>query len=244
MKIQLSEDLIWMCPVAVPDLTRLGGKMDGGYLVPKSVVDRSQGLLSLGLGDDFTFDQDWHALKPADPIHMYDASVTEDSIGIRINPAVRSHIDIKGQYREFFQGNRIHWPEHIGPDNFAQALDRIGVDQIFVKMDIEGAEYGIIDLFVEHHQRITGIAMEWHHCAHRNPKWRTAVEQLKHHYDIVHLHGNNHVTPDDEGIFGCMELTHIRRDLVNTTELRKTVWIPGLDYSNVHGRDDHEYYFE
>ena len=92
--------------------------MDGGYLVPKSAVDHAQGLLSFGLGDDFTFDQDWHHLKPADPIHMYDASVTYETLSIRVNPAVRGHIDLKSEYQQFFQGNRRHWEEYISADNF------------------------------------------------------------------------------------------------------------------------------
>lgn len=244
MKIKLSPELLWMCPVAVPDLVRLGGSMDGGYLVPRQVVDYSQGLLSLGLGDDFTFDQDWHRLKPQDPIHMYDASVTGNSISISVNPGVRGNMDIKSMYREFFQGAVKHVPEFIGPGNFAQALDQLAVDQVFIKMDIEGNEYALIDLFVEHRARIVGIAMEWHHCANRSSKWHDAVQKLQQHYDIVHLHGNNHVTPDGDGIFGCMELTHVRRDLVGSTNLRKQIYIPELDYSNVHGRDDYEYYFE
>jgi hypothetical protein len=244
MKIKLSEELLWMCPIAVPDLIRLGGLMDGGYLVPQTAVNHAQGLLSFGLGDDFSFDQDWHVLKSADPIHMYDASVKYESLSISVNPGARGHIDLKAEYQQFFQGNRKHWEEFIGPNNFVQALDCIGVDQVFIKMDIEGSEYPLIDLFVEHHKRIVGIAMEWHHCANRNSKWREAVEKLQQHYDIVHLHGNNHVTPDADGIFGCMELTHVRRDLVNSGELRKQIYIPNLDYSNVHNRDDYEYYFE
>ena len=244
MKKLLSPDLLWMCPVATSDLRRMGGRMDGGYLVPQRAIDHAQGLLSFGLGDDFTFDQDWHESKPTDPIHMYDASVTGESISISINGSVRGSQDIRAMYREFFQGHVQHIPEYIGPDNFVLAMDRLGVDQIFIKMDIEGSEYPLIDLFVEHHERIVGIAMEWHDCANRSTKWKSAVDKLSQHYDIVHLHGNNHVTPDSDHIFGCMELTHVRRDLVNSTELRKNIHIPELDYSNVHGWDDYEYYFE
>jgi hypothetical protein len=197
MKIKLLPELLWMCPVAVPDLVRLGGKMDGGYLVPRQVVDYSQGLLSLGLGDDFTFDQDWHRLKPQDPIHMYDASVTGDSIRISVNPSVRGNTDIKSMYSEFFQGAVKHVPEFIGSNNFVQALGQLAVDQVFIKMDIEGNEYALIDLFVEHHQRIVGIAMEWHDCANRSSKWYDAVQKLQQHYDIVVAWGivNSFVDP-------------------------------------------------
>jgi hypothetical protein len=243
-KIKLSPELNWFCPVKVNNLIRLGGKMDGGYIVPRNAVDHAQGLLSFGLGDDFTFDQDWHALKPNDPIHMYDASVTRDSIGVRVNTGVRGHLDLKTMYDEFFQGRIRHFPEYIDANNFVQALDELGVDQVFIKMDIEGAEYGLIDTFVKHRNRIVGIAMEWHHCADRNPKWKEAVDKWQEYYAIVHVHGNNHVTPDSEGIFGCMELTHIRKDLINGTELRRDSYLPELDYSNVSGWDDYEYYFE
>lgn len=244
MKVKLSSDLIHLCPVSVPDLIRLGGKMDGGYLVPRLAVERAQGLLSFGLGDDFTFDQDWHALKPQDPIHMYDASVDQNNIKIRVNTNVRGQIDIRSEYINFFKGSVKHFVEYIRPENFVEALDRLGVDQVFIKMDIEGSEYALIDLFVEYHTKIVGIAMEWHDCANRNPKWHDAVKRLQQHFDIVHMHGNNHVTPDGEQIFGCMELTHIRRDLIATRELRRQIYIPDLDYSNVYGWDDYEYYFE
>lgn len=244
MKTKLPNELLWMCPVNEPDLVRLGGRMDGGYIVPQRAINHAQGLLSFGLGDDFTFDRDWHQLKPTDPIQMYDASVTGDSIRIGVNTHVRGTIDIKAEYREFFQGNVQHIPEFITPDNFVRALDGMGVDQIFIKMDIEGAEYPLIDLFVKHHERIVGIAMEWHHCVKRSSQWQNAVEQLNKYYDIVHAHGNNHVQHDSDNIFGCMELTHVRRDLLSTQELRKQIHIPELDYSNVYGREDFEYYFE
>jgi hypothetical protein len=242
MKVLLPPELLWACPIAVPDLIRLGGKMDGGYLVPQSVVEKSQGLLSFGLGDDFTFDQDWHTLKPLDPINMYDASVTRDSIKVRVNTSARGQLNLQAMYDEFFQGNKKHFNEFIGSNNFATALDRIGVDQVFIKMDIESAEYGLIDTIIEHRDRITGIAMEWHECENRSTKWRNAVEKWQEYYDIVHLHGNNHVTPDSDKMFGCTELTHIRRDLVHGNELRKQIHIPELDYSNVYGWDDYEYY--
>jgi len=243
-QIFLPPELNWFCPVKADNLVRLGGKMDGGYIVPQNAIDTAQGLLSFGLGDDWTFDQDWHNLKPSDPIHMYDASVTRDTVRISVNTGVRGHLDLKSMYDEFFQGNRQHVPEFIGPDNFAQALDRLGVDQIFVKMDIEGGEYAIIDQFVEHRDRIVGMAVEWHACDNRNPRWQEAVEKWKQYYDIVHVHGNNHVSPDRDGVFGCMELTHVRKDLVNSTELRRQSYLTELDFSNVVGWQDFEYNFQ
>jgi len=244
MKILLPPELLWMCPVAVPDLVRLGQNMDGGYIVTRSAMNHAQALLGFGLGEDFSFEQDWRVHKPADPIHVYDASVSRDRLAVRYNTSVRGHLNLQQMYDEFFQSTVQHLPEYISADNFAQALERTGVDQVFIKMDIEGSEYSLIDLIAQHHDRIAGIAMEWHHCADRSGKWADAVAKWQEHYAIVHVHGNNHVRADADGIFGCMELTHVRRDLIASTELRKNIHIPNLDYSNVYGSEDHEYYFE
>ena len=244
MKIKLPPELLWMCPIATPDLVRLGQNMDGGYIVTQTAINHSQALLGFGLGEDFSFEQDWHVHKPADPIHVYDSSVTRDSLQLIYNLSVRGHLDLKLMYDKFFQGNVIHQPQHISSDNLVQALDGTGVDQVFIKMDIEGAEYDLLDALINNHHRITGIAMEWHGCAADSTKWREAVARLQEYYTIVHVHSNPQSSLDPVGIRGCMELTHIRHDLINGSELRKQIHIPGLDYPNLVGFDDYEYYFE
>ena len=218
--------------------------MDGGYIIPQSIMQQARGLLSLGLGDDFTFDQDWKTLSGNDNIHLYDGSVTRDQLNVRINPSARNHLDLKTEYDNFFQGNTKHFHEHIGPDNFALALERLGNKNIFIKMDIENGEYGLVDLVCNNTDKILGITMEWHGCSSNNQKWKTAMDRFAEHYDIVHFHGNNHLSMDADGIYGCMEFTHIRRDLVGNNDLRKQVHLPQVDFSNVVGADDAEYYFE
>jgi hypothetical protein len=243
MKQQLSKELFWLCPIDEPNLIRLGAPMDGGYIVPQVALDNAQGLLSLGLGDDFTFDQDWNRIKPDDPIHMYDASVTGDTISIKVNRSARKDINIREQYRDFFQDKRQHYLEHISSTNFAAALDRIGVDRVFIKMDIEGGEYPLVDSIIQHNDRIVGISMEWHYCADRRDRWRETMARLDEYFAIVHVHGNNHVHRDRDGIFNCMETTYLRRNFISTARTRSEIYLPGLDHSNVVGAEDVEYYF-
>jgi hypothetical protein len=176
---------------------------------------------------------------------MYDASITRDTMRVHANHDFRCGIEeLRIKYDQFFQGNIRHVPEFIGPENFDLALERLGVDQVFIKMDIEGSEYGLIDKILEHSDRITGIAMEWHGCGTRSGGWYQSVARLKQKYSIVHMHGNNSVDYDENGVLTCMELTHIRNDLISSQELRKQVHVPRLDYSNLVGRPDYEYFFE
>lgn len=249
MKIKLPPELLWLCPVDCPDLIRLGHNMDGGYIIPRSVMEKSDGLLSMGLGDDWTFDNDWHQAKPNDPIHMYDGSVSLDSLRININAGVRRHLDIKSMYSEFFKDNRKHFVEHVGGSStsLATCLERIGVPQVFIKIDIEGGEYAMIDDFISNKDRITGFAMEIHGAQGvkgKNGQFDRAVEQLSEHYNIVHIHANNHVSSDEYSITGCFEITWARKDLCPNTKLRYDVYLPGIDFPNVHGKEDAEYYFD
>ena len=218
--------------------------MDGGYIIPRSVMQRAKGLLSLGLGDDFSFDQDWKRMTGNGNIHLYDGSVNRDSLRININAGSRNHIDIKAEYDDFFQGPTQHINEHIGAHNFVQALEKLGNTDIFIKMDIESSEYGLIESICNNADKILGVVMEWHGCSIDNSQWRNAMEEFAKHFDIVHFHGNNHVQINKDGIYGCMEFTHIRKDLVNSADLRKQVHLPGIDFSNVVGGQDAEYYFE
>ena len=43
-------------------LIRLGKKNDGGYLVSKNDIDKSDLLLSLGIYDDWSFENDFYNL--------------------------------------------------------------------------------------------------------------------------------------------------------------------------------------
>ena len=245
---QLPKRLDWLCPVDIPMLTRLGDLMDGGYVVPMSVVEQSQALLSLGLGDNWSFDAAWHQLKPSDPIHMYDGTVTRDSLAVTINRSVRSHIDIQTAYDEFFQGNIKHWTENVGPGagqtSLSTCLTRLGSKNIFIKMDIEGGEYALISDLINYRDHVTGMVMEFHFVNGSREHFEAAVRMLQTHYTIVHLHGNNHVDVGSEGLTDCLELTFVNNRLMSAkAQPRTNFYIDGLDFSNVAGAEDFRYCF-
>lgn len=245
---QLPERLNWLCPVTVPMLTRLGDFMDGGYVLPMSVIEKSQALLSLGLGDNWSFDSAWHRIKPTDAIHMYDGTVQRDTLAITINPSVRGHLDIKAAYDEFFQGNIKHYQENVGPNqgqtSLSTCLTRLGSKDIFIKMDIEGGEYSLTAELINYRDHITGMVMEFHFCNSHREHFETAVRLLQEHYALVHLHANNHVDIGPEGLTDCLELTFVNKRLMPAdAHPRKNFYIDGLDFSNVAGVEDYRYCF-
>jgi hypothetical protein len=245
---KLPNNLQWLCPVDGPVLTRLGNFMDGGYVVPLDLINQSQALISLGLGDNWSFDQDWHAKKPQDPIHMYDGTVIKDQLKVAYNVGVRGHIDLQTEYEGFFQGQVQHFVENVGPGpgqtSLATCLARLDEKNVFIKMDIEGGEYVLINDLINYRDRITGMVMEFHFCNGNRTQFETAVKMLQAHYSIVHLHANNHVDIGPEGLTDCLELTFMNNNRWQVNDKpRYNFYIDGLDFSNVAGIEDHRYCF-
>ena len=62
-------------PITFPGLIRVGRKRDGGYVVPRSIVDSINVLLSFGVFDDWSFEEGIRSLNPNTKIEAYDNSV-------------------------------------------------------------------------------------------------------------------------------------------------------------------------
>lgn len=159
-------------PVATDGLIRLGSEGDGGYVLSRQAVEETSLLLSMGLNDDWTFESAFNAASGA-KVACYDGSVDER---FWMKYAIR-HLrrgDIKRaarfrDYKSFFKQPGItHHRQMIGFDHgsYSVSLASILADEpaqgIFLKADIEGGEYRILDDIVAHQSRFTGIAMELH----------------------------------------------------------------------------------
>jgi Methyltransferase FkbM domain len=71
----LPRSLSCLNPIVVEDLRRYGRERDGGYLLPASRVSEIDGIISLGILDDWSFEEDLSRIRPGIPIHAYDHTV-------------------------------------------------------------------------------------------------------------------------------------------------------------------------
>lgn len=236
MKRQLTEDLLWLCPYHIDNLIRIGRDYDGGYIVPQLMVDIADSVLSLGLGDDWSFEQQWNQLKPADLIHIYDG----DPVGGDWTA------ELAEKFKSFIQTPLTYFPRHVTAVNFNQSLNLLGLN-VFLKMDIEGGEYDILKNIVNNHMRIIGITMEIHDVSGQREKFVQAMKYLQTEYTIVHMHGNTYAGDTLNGVpmllTDVMEFTMVRKEFCTSTELRKQVFIEGLDQGNCPNFEDIEYYY-
>jgi hypothetical protein len=236
MKIQLPNELICCLPKVIADPVRIGCASDGGYFIPQMLLDHCDDLLSCGLGENWSFDQGWRALKPQAKIHMYDGTVNINNM--------KDYL--RAPYQDFFSNKATHYEENVGPGYtaFSTAIQRLDSKRVLLKMDIEGGEFPLIDEILANRAIFPGIVIEIHFANYRRQQFVDTVKKLQTEYVLVHLHGNNHTPLSTDGSCDCYEFTFLRHDLCTDFTDRSEFYLPGIDVSNVPGLDDYEFYFE
>lgn len=191
------------------DLIRLGKNNDGGYLVEKDSVLNSKALISFGLNLDWSFEKDFSDLNKS-PIHCYDHTIKYSKIkkysrksilnifnkkfwsknGIKL---IIENFNLSKNYKKFFSGNIIHFSQAIGLGNnlikLDEVLERINVSPIFLKIDIEGSEYRILNDIIRLQNNICGLVIEFHDVDLNLNKILNFINKLS--LNLVHIHGQN-----------------------------------------------------
>ena len=241
-------------PKCVVDLKRLGKANDGGYVVDSASIAEADFLLSLGISDDWSFEKDFLSQKNVGLI-AFDGSIggTEFFKSIIKSLALihRMTRHFKAiatllNYLLFFRHNRIHVKKFCGPDTFTDhiSLKRIFEDyvpddhrNIFLKMDIEGGEYRILNELIHLQSRLVGCVIEFHDCDLHEKRIADFIEDFE--LQLCHIHSNNwgHVTPNKKCQF--LEVSFSRAAAAECpTELNVS-----LDEPNNPHRHDHTLVF-
>lgn len=222
MKLKLSDDYNFLIPHAVPML-RLGNKGDGGYVIPKIALT-AQGLVSFGLGGNWTFEQDWLKLKPKSFIQAYDGTVDISS--------------------DFFTGTVSYFKENVSLENIDSILER-GGNNYFLKMDIEGCEWDLFPAILES-KSIVGMVIEFHNLDFENRRihLKQVITALNDNYKVVHVHANNYSGICEDNLPNTLEISFLRNNLCGTKVKRYNVYLPGIDSPNSLTTEEIMLYFD
>jgi hypothetical protein len=250
---RLPSELTFLAPIETNGLMRVGDpNRDGGYVVPSASVRESDTLISFGVGTHWAFESHFTQLNPAAKIYAYDHTVGElrfrhdyergllKLLFVRTSLAdVRNRWRLWRSYREFFRSQATHFQEEIhhgGTKSTYASIDKVFArtcsQRIFLKIDIEGCEYSIIDDVLRYATRITCIAIEFHDTEALRDTFCSAVKRWQRAFHIVHLHGTNlnHVAPD--GLPNCVEMTFAAGLAPSNAKLRSSLPLSGLDSPN------------
>ena len=103
-------------------------------------------------------------------------------------------------------------PVHI---DLSEVLSKTEEQDIFLKIDIEGPEYRILDQILASEHRLTGLAIEFHDC----DLWLDQITNLlkKSSLEIAHVHANNFGPITKEGVPVSIELTMTSNRIASKT---------------------------
>jgi hypothetical protein len=160
---------------------RMGRDRDGGYILLDDFAGIS-GAVSCGISDDASWDFD--IVQRNIPVHQFDHTIDRGPVE---HPLITFH--------------KTAVKPSNGPG--ALSLDSIvdrhlaGCDRAILKMDIEGEEWRVLDATaLSTLDRFTQIVCEFHFLQHigeleYTELFRSVLEKLRHHFEVVHIHGNN-----------------------------------------------------
>ena len=246
--IQLSD----LHPVACESLARVGSSNDGGYVVPLDAVRAAHALVSFGLSHDWTFERHFKKHNERAIVHCYDHTVSflttlQYSFGqllrfiLLLRAGALQRIFTWFDYLAFFRADKIHFRQKIWFDNrdngatIEDVFSRLPKGcPVFVKMDIEGSEYRVLDDLLLHSADIVAMAIEFHEVDIVSNLFNSLIGKIKRDFHIVHIHGNNMGGMAPFSFPIAPEITFLNKRFFNTPPAPSDLTYPvsGLDQPN------------
>ena len=240
-------------PYKVKKLIRFGRNFDGGYLVCSEALQKIENLITLGVGDDISFEIDIEKKCSLKKVHLYDFTVNHLLFIRIIIKYIRRIITFRTKINNLIYStknyiNFIKFKKKINVNlfkmkvvkdvkekidiNLEQILARVESKNNLLKIDIEGSEYEIIDDILINSQKIDMLIIEFHWINNKNQIFIESIQKLKTKFDIVHIHPNNYrPKKENEDFFDVVELTFVNKKINKfNKEFRYSFPIDGLDF--------------
>lgn len=235
---------------------RLGNDHDGGYVVAECLLSETQILISLGISDDWSFDNCFKEKNPGIEIHAYDFSISiffffrkivknvlktflcgrKMQIGQDLRKCLSFFLFFRGT-NLFFRKKVVDQPSRKNEISFDQIMNKVIHSRIFLKMDIEGSEYLIIDQVCNYSEVIQGMVIEFHDTDLRRIEFENAIQALLENYEIIHIHPNNFRGIGRNNIPEVLEVTFIHKNIVVSVNEESNVQ-SSLDNPNNPNREE------
>ena len=225
----------FLLPYKVKKLIRFGRKFDGGYLVCEDALKEIENLITLGVGDDISFEKDLSSRLNLKEIHMYDYTVNHILFIRIILKYIRRVLTFRTRLENliYIIKNNIKFLKFKNKKNVflfkKRVVDQIkenfdiSLDSIFdkiksnknlLKLDIEGSEYTIIKEIKQNSSKIKILIIEFHFIRNKEELFINSVKELLKNFDIIHIHANNYFElKKDDSFFEVLEITFVNKEI-------------------------------
>ncbi len=247
------------------ELVRLGSIDDGGYVLPIKDIESSDVLISLGISDNWDFEKDFHKISNAKVI-AYDHSIDSKFWISKFKKDLIKFIKLKifkpkkiykmFQYIDFIfffklKKKNLFFLKKIGKEENCISINEI-VDKhikkdnrIFLKIDIEGSEYEILNQIISIQNKIQGIVIEFHNVTQNLDTIKEFLLKINTNLNLVHIHANNYSVKEVNQFPEAIELTISNINLDNQDfEKARDYPLKNLDFPNSKRSPDIKIAFE
>ena len=242
--------------VKLSNLIRIGPETDGGYVIDKRVINKTKILITCGLNDDWEFEKKFLQKNPDVKIIAFDHTVNRDFWIKRFKKDIMHFLLLKKlriskildifkfiNYYLFFTKNRHHYIKKIVSNirnNKEITITKIlrNYEEVFLKVDIEGDEYKILNDIKKNSKKINFLIIEFHNLQKKLGKIKKFLKKLD--LKVIHIHANNYGGVDKHNNPKVIELSLIntRKIKIKNTFSKRKYPIINLDYKNFKRRDD------
>lgn len=251
----LDKKLNYLMPYEVNELVRLGCKQDGGYVVSRKSLESCNFLLSFGMAENWSFEEDFIKYNNFNKVHIYDHTVNINFFLIRLYKSIKRIFYFKSNFRNIIQKildiknylylkkiNIFHFKEKVSntnsynDSNIKKIFSRINEhNKIMLKIDIEGDEFEILEELNNLSGLIHTLIVEFHYLDKKREKFEKIINKINDNFIIVHLHGNNDTDYCKDGLPKTLEITFINKKNVLNVEKKLQCKFPikDLDFPNI-----------
>ena len=181
MKI-IQEKYNFLKPYRSLNLVRMGRNEDGGYVVDNNSITLNNTLITFGMGLDWSFELDYLQKNNHGKILIYDHTVNFFTFFLPFLKSLKRFILLRknihdvndrfkklANYLNFILSNRVSFFNkkislNISKNttNLNQIIKNNNIQKFILKIDIEGAEYEIIDEIIMNSNKIDMLIIEFH----------------------------------------------------------------------------------
>ena len=208
------------------ELIRCGRDFDGGYLLTKKTIKETDTLVSFGILDDCSFEDEFLKINPIKAL-CYDHTVNNsywkkrffNDLGASIYNLnfkfFKNTLTRYFQFKKFFKSpTNFLKIETIKKGSLRSIITENNLKKnIFLKIDIEGSEYRILDDILTYQDKLSGVVIEFHDVDIN----KKIISKFIANFDLIltHIHPNNFGGVDEFGDPLVIEMTFEKNPEIN-----------------------------
>eukprot|EP00833_Pecoramyces_ruminatium_P000635 jgi/Orpsp1_1/1174667/evm.model.c7180000050909.1 len=200
------------------EVIRMGSNNEGGYVIPLVALEASDVLMGYGINDDISFEREFsHRYNKTS--YGFDCGVKNIETG---DPNCHFFSECIGTSKYLYKSQTSSGKI----STFSEQRQRFNLinKKYFIKMDIEGAEFSVMNDILKYSNDITGIAIEIHmNRAKSREKMLNLLTSLDENFVLIHLHGCNCYNPKPEyyKIPPLIQFTYVNKNLIDSYQISK-----------------------